>query len=135
MNDTTIDLGNTVFEGFPKIGMLDMPTVNFWHKGKTVLFKDFGTIVIIAEDVTVTPELEELILGCSGEARFVAPEGWRMPNVMKALGAFQSTTAARKNGWNLDIPEGHSQHVFKLHKIRGVVTIHKVTAENPFFFS
>ena len=33
----------------------------------------------------------------------------RWPQLLKAIGAFRSTSQARKNGWNKDIEEGWSQ--------------------------
>ena len=33
----------------------------------------------------------------------------RWPNLLKEIGAFPSTSQARKNGWNKDIPDGWSE--------------------------
>ena len=57
---------------------------------------------------------------------FTVPSTWRMPHVMRALGAFKSAGEASRNGWNKDIEEGMTLHTFKLAHSKWVFTTFKV---------
>ena len=59
----------------------------------------------------------------SGDTILEVPLGWRMPQIMKLIGAFPSASQAAKNGWNKDIPAGFSEHVVKVGKAKGVIHI------------
>ena len=51
------------------------------------------------------------------------PSGWRMPQVLKAIGAFKSAGEAARNGWNKEIEEGAVTHLIRLgHAKRAVIT-------------
>lgn len=156
---TLIDLNNTVFEFKTVVG--DLPRCKFVLKGKTEKeckpreFTDFGSVFLIDPQVVdlLTPEdiefiaedhkpLEKKKLEDSDDfelvelpsgPHFKAPHTWRMPQVLKALGAFKSSTAAAKNGWDLDIEEGFSQFQIRINNIKGVITLHKITSENGIF--
>lgn len=89
-------------------------------KGKWSRVTDFGTIFI---DCEPTSDLAQLITGSDAAPLFTAPDSWRMPHIMKALGAFPSASEAGKNGWNKDIPFGLSEHHFRLAKCFGSIHI------------
>lgn len=98
-------------------------------KGKPTMETDFGTIFVGVIGHTNEKWWIELGDGCSGGLDLVCPPSWRMPQIMRAMGAFDSAGAAAKNGWNTDIPIGFSQHRIRINKVRGVVTICKVVAD------
>lgn len=86
---------------------------------------DFGTVFIVPDeipDVFVADILDQE----EGGTTFVAPAAWRMPHLLKALGAFESVSQAMKNGWNKDIPAGFSQHTVRIAKTKGCITIFKL---------
>lgn len=127
-----IDLANTKFD--MKAVVNELPSSNVFFKGKVNKLPDFGCVLI--SDVEIPEDLMELIeeISINPESPvFLAPVSWRMPNVLKAVGAFQSTSQARKNGWDKDIDEGMTEVVVRIAKVRGVLTIHKVTKDNPWF--
>lgn len=84
-------------------------------------FSDFG-IVVVGEKCEGFDDLMGLR---STDILMTAPVEWRMAHLMHRLGAFPSVGQARKNGWDVEIPEGFSQHVVRISKVRGVVTIWK----------
>lgn len=127
---TPIDLSNTVFS-FPKFlgGFRDsLPTADIVVSDKSVAgsksirLPDFGNILVGSP----TPENIESILQPGNEPLFKAPETWRMPQLLKALGAFDSASSAAKNGWNFSIPDGLTSHVIKINRVKGIITIFKL---------
>lgn len=144
-----INLESTVFEF--KTVVSELPRCNFFIKGQVKRLTDFGSVFLIEPEVmnlltpgdiefitsihqpTIEekPELpfDKLVELPSGP-HFKAPHTWRMPQVLKALGAFKSSTAAAKNGWDFDIPEGVSEFQIRINNIKGVITLHKITWEN-----
>lgn len=130
-----IQLSETVFE-FKDV-VHDLKTETFLLKDKLKVLADFGTVLVF--DPAILPlskELEGSVFATSveeGSPLFEAPVEWRMPQLMRSLGAFKSASAASKNGWNFDIPEGFSQHSVRINKVKGCLTIHKVTADSGWF--
>ena len=86
---------------------------------------DFGTVFIVPDEIPDGFVADILVLE-EGGATFVAPPTWRMPHLLKALGAFESVSQAMKNGWNKDIPAGFSQHTVRIAKTKGCITIIKL---------
>lgn len=126
-----IHLENTVFE-FPTL-VGELKNERFFLKGKETGLVDFGTVVVHEDAEGLSQENWEWLNNVHAiddcvSPLFVAPWGWRMPHLVKALGAFPSTSAAMKNGWNLDIPDGVSEHALRINKVRGIITIHKIPA-------
>ena len=151
---TLIDLNNTLFEFKTVVG--DLPRCNFFIKGNVKKLTDFGSVFLIDPEVVGSltssdidliaslhrptiqqnPDLVEdglLVEEIPTGPHFRAPHSWRMPQVLKALGAFKSSTAAAKNGWDLDIEEGVSEFQIRINNIKGVITLHKITSENGIF--
>lgn len=149
-----INLDSTVFEFKTVVG--ELPRCNFFVKGALKRLTDFGSVFLIEPEVVslLTPSDIELItsIHCPNDKQnpelphgnlsgvdlpsgphFQAPHTWRMPQVLKALGAFKSSTAAAKNGWDLDIAEGVSDFQVRINNIKGVITLHKITSVNPLF--
>lgn len=145
-----INLDSTVFEFRNVVG--DLPKCNFFIKGNVKKLTDFGSVFLIDPEVIdlLTPDDIELIASLHRPMNqqlvdgllveevptgphFKAPHSWRMPQVLKALGAFKSSTGAAKNGWDFDIPEGVSEFQIRINNIKGVITLHKVTSENGIF--
>ena len=127
-----INLENTKFDMKAVVDKLPFSSVFF--KGKVAKLPDFGCVLV--HDVDIPDDLMELIKEISINPEspvFLAPVRWRLPNVLKAVGAFESTSQARKNGWDDDIDEGMTEVVIRIAKRRGVLTIHKVTKDNPWF--
>jgi len=133
---TPINLDGTVFEF--KTVVMDLPQQQFFVKGHCRNMVDFGTVIVIDPDVQdqITRKRVKFIedyMASPKSPLFSAPIGWRMPHVLRALGAFKSATAASKNGWDLDIPEGYSEHQVRIANVKGIICIHKITPENPWF--
>lgn len=132
---TPINLDGTVFEFKTVVSALTQR--NFFIKENLRRAVDFGTIFMVDETLLPLPqEFVELIEECCSAPDcplFSAPIGWRMPHVLRALGAFSSASAASKNGWDKDVPEGYSEHPVRIANVKGVICIHKITSENPWF--
>lgn len=124
-----IDLENTVFD--PSQVIEDLPTTLEFKggtPGKTDQlrpFRDLGTVFI----GNIPKEDKDMSLPQKGAPVFTAPEHWRMPQLLRALGAFKSATAASKNGWDMDIPEGISHFLVKIRKVKSEIWIHKNTTK------
>ncbi len=117
-----IDLETTVFEFAEVVSAIER-RAPFIKNGEVILLPDFGSFLV----GNPSPEDIDLFLHpVDGEVMFTVPADWRMPNLLKALGAFDSISRAMKNGWNFDLPEGFSQFVVKINRIKGVITILKV---------
>lgn len=116
-----IDLEKTRFQITSQI-MEYLPTTLAWIKNKPVSLVDFGTVVIPCEN---QPVPDFVFSKNRGELVFHAPQHWKLCHVVAAMNAFSSVGQARKNGWNRNIPFGMSQHVFRINKTRGSVTIWK----------
>lgn len=121
---TPINLENTSFDMKLMVSKLEMSSFCLFDgtSHKLVKTTDFGTLFVggsieqaswLAEETPQAP-----VLAC--------PETWRMPNVLKALGAFESTSQARKNGWDLDIPEGIAFHSLRINKVKGILVTMKI---------
>lgn len=116
-----IDLENTVFDLGDIIHTL--PDTYAFRKGKFVCVKDFGTLFL---DVDHIPNgCMEMSMPQPGAPRFIHSEWTHISQVVKALGAFESTTQARKAGWDFEIPLGCSSHIVKIRKMRGEIWIHR----------
>lgn len=114
-----IDLNNTVFN-LPEI-VHKVPNTKSWHKDKLITVADFGTIFI----GNPSDEDKEISNPQPGAPLFSCPIEWNISNLLKALGAFPSTSQARKNGWDFNIPDGISCHLIRINKIKGEIWIHK----------
>ncbi len=91
-------------------------------KGTSLIqVQDFGT-VLIGE---LSDEEAAISIPQKGTFLFTAPPDWRMPQLLKSLSVFKSTTEARKNGWDKDIPSGCSSILVRIRKVLGEVWIHK----------
>lgn len=121
---TPINLENTSFE--LKEMVHHVPSTLAFKGEKLRPFQDFGTVFI----GTVPDEDKEMSIPQPGAPTFTAPENWRMPQLLRALGAFKSASAAAKNGWDMDIPEGCSSFVVKINKVKGEIWIHKKVQQN-----
>lgn len=129
----TIDLSNTVFDFSEVVGALDKDpnrTSTVKHKGKLTKMLDFG-LIIIGPDSTDPQVVWFKEEAPAGSLAFSVPVDWRMSHVMKALGVFKSVGEAKNNGWNIEIPEGFSQHVFRVRHVQGVVNILKLVHKCP----
>jgi hypothetical protein len=95
--------------------------------GKAQSLTDFGTVFVGDDCLTALskPFWHGVCDVQDTDILWRAPIGWRMPQLLRALGAFASASEAGRNGWNSDIPLGFSQHVFRISKIRGVLTVVK----------
>jgi hypothetical protein len=102
-----------------------LPSTLAFKGDKLQRFQDFGTVFI----GHVSPEDKEMSLPQEGAPVFQAPFQWKMPQLLKALGAFASTGQARKNGWDGEIPSGAFSVVIKVNKIKGEIWIHKGEVE------
>ena len=124
-----INLENNVFQ----LGEMvhDLPSV-FLNTGNGWLkVKDFGTVLV----GNVTEEDKEQLfdpqwgLVSATAPVFTVPVHWRMPQVLKALGAFESASQAAKNGWNKDIVGKdigwYDEHIFRINKQRGILSTFK----------
>ncbi len=113
-----IDLNSTVFRLAEVINSDWTFRATTWSKkGAPIRMNDFGTIL-----VQNSFQEEDLEWAVSVAPTFVCPGSWRMSHIMKALGAFHSSTAASKNGWNKDIPFGLTDHIVRIKNIRGIIT-------------
>jgi hypothetical protein len=121
-----IDLSNTVFELKKVVHELPMTKVFLKNgKGSVIQMKDFGTIIIGAEKIP-EEDMKFIRETCFSDAPiFSAPETWRMPQILKALGAFSSASEASRNGWNFDVPIFFSEHQVRINKLKGSFCIWK----------
>lgn len=102
---------------------------------------DFGTVLQLDDRIAQHPTVITLIEGLTSHSNeletvnsplFSAPMHWRMPHILRALGAFKSAMAAMSNGWG-DVPEGWTEHSVRINNIKGVVCTFRVTEDNPLF--
>jgi hypothetical protein len=114
------DFRDTIMEGFATTNKRIWLTYD--AKGCR---SDFGTVFIVPDDC---PDVfvADILNMEEGAPIFVAPAGWRMPQILKALGAFESTSQAAKNGWNKDVPSGFSQHTVRISHTKGCITLFKL---------
>lgn len=131
---TPIQLDSTVFDFAQVSGALEDSLeryINVKNKGKMTKMFDFGSILIGPE--SSHPDVQWFLEESPSTLNtfFSAPVEWRMPQLVKALGAFKSAGEAKRNGWDKDIPEGWSQHVIRIGHIRGVIHILKLVHECP----
>lgn len=116
------DISRTSFDWATMIH--ELPDTCAFRKGKLICVKDFGTVLI--DPQFLPKDWRDMSLPQPGAPLFCAPSTWtNISQVMKALGAFKSTTQARKAGWDFEIPLGCSSHVVKIAKMRGEIWIHR----------
>lgn len=117
-------------EMFSKMAPQIEKRTNVFHQGKLVSFSDFGVVFVGNDCLTAfSKPFWEATCGVEDtDILWHAPHTWRMPVLLKTLGAFPSTSQASKNGWNLDIPIGFEQFVIRINKVRGVLTTVKGAA-------
>ena len=118
-----IDLENTVFNFSEIVNMIE-DTTSIFVRGNPRTFKDFGTVLVGTFSEEELTDLDGWVITPPAPV-FSAPAKWRMPQLLKALGAFKSSSAASRNGWNKDIEEGFSQHLVRIKKVKGALTIFK----------
>lgn len=129
---TPIQLDSTVFDFAQVSGALEDNLdryITVKHKGKLTKMFDFGSVLI--GPGSTHPDVQWFIEESPATLNtfFSAPLDWRMPQLVKALGAFKSAGEAKRNGWDKEIPEGWSQHVVRIGHIRGVIHILKLFRE------
>ena len=127
-----ISLENTVFDfGFLVAESVNRPRIHVLDTkhGGLIKLADFGVVVIGWDSLPVVDaRWKDDIAGWLFDESPVmsAPESWRMPQILRALGAFKSAGEAARNGWNLDVPDGLSQHTLRLCKVKGVISVFKI---------
>jgi hypothetical protein len=128
---TPIDLETTVFDFTALVNENDETTRFLDKTGKVQNLSDFCTVLVGWDKITdprwKTMIVEILELESRKAPIFFVPESWRMAHIMRALGAFTSVGEARRNGWDLSIEEGLNDHVCRIRKVRGVVSVFRVT--------
>ena len=87
---------------------------------------DFGTVFIVPDEMPDVFVADILDMEEDGVPIFVAPVSWRMPQILKALGAFESSSQAAKNGWNTDVPCGFEQHTVRISNTKGSLVTFKL---------
>jgi hypothetical protein len=119
MSKTCINLESTVFDMKTMVHQCEFRDFLIWENGKEKLIKlpDFGTVFVGSSH----DECEWLAHEAPEAAKFICPDCWQMPQLVKALGAFDSTNQAKKNGWNFPIPVGIGFHLIRINKIRGMI--------------
>ena len=95
-------------------------------KGERIVLPDFGTF-FVGYETSKQNEADEIFSMIHGEddAAWIVPPSFKMAHLMKRLGLFPSVGQAMKNGWNMDIPFGFSQHIVRINRIRGILTVFK----------
>jgi hypothetical protein len=107
-------------------GVSRIPTDFKVNENGVLLEKTIPCIAtIIVGELSSFEPLVELLQPEEDDTILIANASWRMPQLLKAIGAFDSTTTAAKNGWNKDIPFGYSEHKIKHSKVRGVIALWK----------
>lgn len=121
-----IDLETTKFDFASVLSVSWEPIIDTMHKEKWIRTKDFG-VILIGRDPTneFNRHVCDISADGGGAPVFVAPVTWRMPHILRALGVFKSAGDAARNGWNMDVPEGLSQHCLKINRIFGCLHIFK----------
>lgn len=117
-----INLDGTVFDFRTVVGSLEK---KIWLNRDKPGLVDFGTVFIVP-DACPDVFLEHFLKENEGLPLFVAPSTWRMPQLLKALGAFDSTGDARKNGWDKEIQTGFDEHAVRIAKIKGCISTFKL---------
>lgn len=124
-----IELKNTVFELKTMIQDLEDSRVPVWDDDfyDYILKTEFAICLIgnVSNNDIVSFFTDKDGNLCKAPF-FKVPVEWKMPHVLKALGAFPSISQAMKNNWNFEIPNGFSQHQVRINKVRGVITILKL---------
>jgi hypothetical protein len=112
--------------------MIDLPTTNMnfselvpslsdlfvdvWRTDKLERFNEFCVVFHGWENVSPEWKAHAIDTFFAGNGNRVvslaAPKEWRMPQVLKALGAFAS---------DKEVPEGLTPHIVRIAKVRGVV--------------
>jgi len=127
LESTVFDFGLLVAEAFnrPSMQVLD-------PKGRgLVKLPDFGVVVVGWDSLPLADARwkDDIAGWLFDEAPVMsAPGSWRLPQILRAIGAFKSAGEAARNGWNLDVPEGLSQHTLRLCKVKGVLSVFRIPA-------
>ena len=135
-NRTPIKLDCTVFEF--RTMAADLPQAQFIIDGNIRHLVDFGTVVIVDPSIESKVDrrfvrfIEDLVAAPTSPL-FSAPVDWRMSQVLSALGAFKSLTAACDNGWDTDIAEGWTEHRTRIAGVKGMLCTFKITPDNKWF--
>lgn len=80
--------------------------------------------VVIGDSIS-NEEIIDIFQPTEDETMLVGNHNWMMPQLLKALGVFESVSQASKNGWNKTIPFGFSEHIVKHSKVKGIICIWK----------
>ena len=90
---------------------------------------DFCTVLVGWDKLTDERWKADIISTLELETReapvFLAPAGWRMAHILKALGAFQSVGDAKRNGWDKEVEPGMSTHLCRIRKVKGAFVTFK----------
>ena len=125
-----INLANTVFDLTEMVH--DAPMTLSWSPKGPVKVPDFGTVFIGLDKVKNSEFMAEIERAAVGDGPlFLAPEGWRWPQMARALGVFPSAARAASNGWDGDIPSGFTVRLARINKIRGEFTFVKIDEKSP----
>jgi hypothetical protein len=128
---TLIDLSTTILD-FPSVVQTTNETISLLNKEKTGLVRFPHACTVLVGWNAITDErwksdiAETLHLETTPSPIFTAPANWRMPHVLKALGAFKSNGDAAKNGWNKDVEEGLHEHQCRIAHIKLSFSTYKV---------
>ena len=117
---TPINLTNTQFQLKSVVDSNWNFTCLIWKNG-VISMPDFGTVLVEGH---FTEEDIEWVIGESSPI-FLCPPEWRMPQLLRALGAFESATGAAKNGWDREIGKGLVDNQIRINKIKGIITTFK----------
>lgn len=123
-----INLADTVLDFSAVVSKIE-DTASILSKDGTGLVKTSHACTVLTEDFLTLPEDTQECLKAAfelenpGSPVFLVPVSWRLPHVLKALGAFKSSSEAAKNGWNKDIEEGFSQHLVRLGHAKRLVSV------------
>jgi hypothetical protein len=130
---SAINLADTSFVLSSLVGTDWEPQTSTLFKGRWSRVNNFGTLLIGWDEhdpfVRDVCGLDVSASSTPPAPVFCCPDTWRMPQILRALGAFQSAGEASRNGWNRDVPEGFSEHFFKLNRIPGSLCVFKKIPE------
>ncbi len=133
MDKSVITLETADFDVASALSCSEATTPMLNKQGVMELWTDFGIVMVggkPSDDATgLNPTADEFasMMGLEdGRCPLLeAPGGWKMSHLVSRLGMFPSSSQAAKNGFGMDIPLGFSQHILRLNKKRGVITIFK----------
>src|SRR5687768_12229909 len=97
---TAIELETSTFDFRAMVHHCQSQSFLIWEENdleKQIKLSDFGTIFIgqnsLIDGAWIAQQAPEALI-------WIAPSAWRMAQIVKALGAFESIGQAKKNGWD-----------------------------------